>query len=183
MTPSDLLAAQLAAGLPGLAGSAAHFTLRVSEQLLNDLVAAALPSDAAVRTLTAHPRSDNGFDVTVALRKPSFLPPLHAHVTIVRQPVLPAEPVLALRLAGGAGNLLKLAGPFLGGALKLPPGVHLQDDLLSIDLRALLAQRGHAPLLNYVSELHLSTEESALVVRCSLHVATTERQPIADSVS
>src|SRR5207247_6574078 len=147
------------------------------------LVAAALPSDAAVRSVTAHPRPDNGFDVTVVLRKPSFLPPLHARVTIERQPVLPADPVLALRLAGGAGNLLKLAGPLLGGSLKLPAGVRLQDDLLSIDLRALLAERGQVPLLNYVSELHVSTDESALVIRCSTHVATSERHPIADPVT
>ena len=170
MRPGDLLARQLAAGLPGLAGSAAHVTLRLSAQLLNEAIAAALPPDAAVRTVTAQPRPDNGFDVVVVLRKPAFLPPLHAHLMIERQPLLPADPVLVLRLAGGAGNLLKLAGPLLGGSLKLPPGVRLQNGLVSVDLRELLAERRQARLLDYVSELHLSTEESAVVIRVAAHV-------------
>jgi hypothetical protein len=165
VNPLALLNAQLAAGFSGLAGSAAHVTLRISEPLLNDAIAAALPPDAAVRTVTLHPRGDNGFDATIVLRKPAFLPALHAQLTIERQPLLPADPVLVLRLAGGAGNLLKMAGPFLGGSLKLPPGVRLQDDLLSVDLRALLAAQGRAASLAYVTELHVATEASALVVR------------------
>jgi hypothetical protein len=165
VTFHDIVEAQLGAKLPGLAGTAAHATIRVSEVLLNQSIAAALPPTAPVKMVTAHPRADNGFDVSVALRKPAFLPPLHAHLSIERQPTLPADPILVLRLGGGAASLLKMAGPFLGGSLPLPPGIRLQDDHLFVDLRALAAARGQEGLLDYVTELHVATEDGALVVR------------------
>jgi hypothetical protein len=153
---------QLGAGLPGLAGTEARMAIRLSDQLVNQLIAASLPGGGAVRSVTVQARAGNALDVTIVLARPAFLPPLHAQLAIERQPVLPADPVLALRLTGGAGSLLKLAGPWLGGAL--PAGVRLDHDLVLVDVRALLASRGQASHLHYARELQVTTEASAIVV-------------------
>ena len=158
----EIAAGQLAAGLPGLAGSAARMALRLSDQLVNQMIAAALPRAGAVRTVSLHARTGNAIEVTIVLAKPAFLPPLHAQLAIERQPVLPADTVLALRLTGGAGSVMKLAGPWLGGAL--PPGVRLEHDIVLVDIRALLAARGQASHLRYARELRVTTEESAFLV-------------------
>ena len=158
-----VVAEQLAAGLRGLAGSEARAAIRLSDPLVNQVVAASLPRGGAVRAVTIHTRPGNALDVSVALARPAFLPVLNAHLRIERQPALPDDPVLVLRLTGGAGGLLKIAGPFLG-SLPLPPGVRLEHDLVLVDLRALLAAQGHASYLAYVRELRVTTEESVLVV-------------------
>jgi hypothetical protein len=162
---TDVIGGQRATGFAGLAGSTAQATIRISDPLLNQAIAAALPPDGPVRTLTVHARVGNRIDVTLTLRKPSFLPAFHSHLTIERQPVLPEDPVVVLGLAGGAGNLLKLAGPFMGGALRLPPGIRLQDEMVFVDLRAVLAERGQSSLLNYVRQLQLTTDDGAVVVQ------------------
>jgi hypothetical protein len=58
-----------------------------------------------------------------------------------------------------------MAGPFMGGALHLPPGIRLEDDLVFVDLRALLAERGQAALLNYVRRLSVTTDEGAVILQ------------------
>ena len=163
-----ILAEQLGAGLPGLAGSDAHAAVRLSDQLVNQIAAALLPRDGAVRTVTLHARGGNAIDVSVTLAKPAFLPAMHVHLTIERQPTLPGDPVLALRIAGGAGSLLRMAGPLLTGSL--PPGVRLEHDLVLVDVRALLAEHGHSSHLSYVRELRVTTEEGAIVVNVAAGV-------------
>jgi hypothetical protein len=157
-----ILAEQLGAGLPGLAGSDARAAVRLSDQLVNQIAAALLPRDGAVRAVTVRARDGNAIDVSVTLAKPAFLPAMRAQLTIERQPTLPDVPVLALRIAGGAGSLLKIAGPFLSGSL--PPGVRLDHDLLLVDVRALLAEHGQSSHLSYVRDLRVTTEDGAVVV-------------------
>jgi len=168
VTFDDLVRRQIASGLAGLSGSAANATIRVSAAALNEAIAAALPPDGRVRTVTVNPLTENALDVTVVL-KPALLPALHPRLIIERQATLPGDPVLVLRVTGAAGSLMPLARLF-GVAAHLPPGVRLEADRLFVNLHEALDARGQAGWLDYVTELHVGTDESALVVRFAVHV-------------
>lgn len=146
-----------------MAGARVTASLPLSEPLLNDLIGAVLPRGGAVRTVTIQPQDQNRLAVRVKLSKPDFLPPLSATLAIERQPVLPHAPELVFRVLGLPG-LLTLAGPFLSVGTLLPPGVRLQGDLLTIDLAALLAQRGAGDLLAHVQRLQLRSDAGRLVL-------------------
>jgi hypothetical protein len=165
-----VVAEQVAAGLPGLARSEATTILRLSDAVLNQIVAASLPDGGVVRTVTLQVRGGNLVDATVVLNKPSFLPALHVRFAVERQAALPDDPVLTLRMSGGGATLFKLAEPFLGGSMSLPPGVGLEHDLLRLDVRAVLEARGLAAWLRFVRELVVTTEESTLVVAAAFKV-------------
>ena len=154
-----VFATQRASRLPGLAGSDVRARFRIADTLLNEIIAASLPDGGAVRSIVLHAHADNIVDATIDVRK-TFVPTVHVQIAIVRQPVLPADPVVAGRLSGG---LLKFAAPFLSG-LKMPPGIRLDGDLLSVDVAVLLARWGWSAVLEYATELRLVTEEGAVVV-------------------
>jgi len=141
------------------ANAEAH--IRVPDQLINQAVAAALPAGGALRSLAVRARAGNTFDVHATTGK-VFVPTINAQLAIERQPAFPNDPVLVLRIVGGAGTLLKFAGPFLSAAL--PPFVRLEQELLLVDLRALATQYGQAASLAYVRDLRVTTEENAVLV-------------------
>lgn len=159
-----VLVKQLASRFSGLSGSDAQATLRITDRLLNESIAAALPPEGPLRSFVAHSLGGNRIDATVALSRPAFLPPLRVHLVIERGFILPQEPVLVLRIAGGAGGLLRVAAPMLA-ATALPPGVRLDGDRIRVDVRAALAARGQATMLDFVRDLQFTTEEATLVVR------------------
>jgi hypothetical protein len=165
-----LLDEQIAARFAGLTGSDARLTLRISDRLMNDAIAQALVPGGAVRSVVTHALNDNRLDAIVTLARPAFVPPLHLHVAIERGPTLPQDPTLVLRIGGGAGGLLKLVGPLLAGAVSLPPGVRLEKDAMLVDVRALLAARGLTAVLDYVRDLQITTEESAVLVHIDARV-------------
>jgi hypothetical protein len=148
----------------GLSGSELGGTIRISDRLLNECISAALPSNGPIRALTVRSREGNWLDAKVTLAKPSFLPPLSAELVIDRQPTLPNDPVLALRLAGNAGSLMKLLNSPLRRAVSLPPGIRIDGDRLLVDLRAVLQDRGQASLLDYVQQMCVTTEEAGMAV-------------------
>lgn len=157
-----ILAQQLGSGLSGLAGSDARVTLKLAEQFVNDAVAALLPPDGRVRAVAVAPRAGNAIGVTVTLAKPGFLPPLHATLEIDKQPALPGDPVLTLRISGGAGTLLKMAGSVVAGAL--PPWARLEQDRVLVDVHAVAAAYGQSALLRYARILRVTTEDRIVVV-------------------
>src|SRR5580765_3157194 len=114
-----VLTRQQSLGFRGLAGSDVHATVRLSAELLNEALRAFLPSMPAVRRLELEPHAGNRIDVRVELAKPAFLPALNLTVEIERQPMLPSDPVLVLRL-GGAGGMMRLAGPAIAAFGSLP---------------------------------------------------------------
>ena len=164
-----VLAAELASRFAGLAGSDAQATLRVSDRLLNASIAAALQPGGPIRSAVVHSLEGNRLDAIVTLTRPAFVPPLHIHLAIERGFILPQEPVLVLRITGGAGGLLKIVAPMLRSA-KLPPGLRLDGDQLFVDVRAVLAARGQAEMLDFVRDLQFTTEDSTLVVRIAAAV-------------
>lgn len=165
-----ILAAQLASRFTGLTGSDARATLRISDQLLNEGLVAALPPDGVLRALTINAQNGNILGVAVTLRRPAFLPTLHARLAIERQPSFPDDPVLGLRITGGSAGLLKFAGGMLGTSIRLPPGVRLQDEVVLVDLRAAFAARGLSQLLDYATEVRVTAEDGATIVQVSARV-------------
>jgi hypothetical protein len=161
---------QQSLGFQGLSGSAFSGTIRIADALLNACIAAALPADGIVRTMTAASREDNRVDAKVTLARPSFLPPMTVQLAIERQPALPADPVLVLRVAGGAGSLLKLTSSFVRRAAALPPGIAIDGDRVLVDIRGLLQGRGQAQLLDFAQQIVVTTEEGRLAVEVQARV-------------
>lgn len=159
-----ILSKQREAGFPGLAGSAIDAAIRVSEALLNELLGGFFPAGGALRGVTIHPHAGNRLGVRVTLAKPAFLPPMTLGLAIERQPRLPADPVLVLELTGAAG-MLRLVAPAITGMGLLPHGVRFEDGRFFVDVRLLLLERGQADLLDHLSELQITSEEGAVVVK------------------
>ena len=165
---STLLETLRASGFRDLAGTRLTATIPIGERLLNDIVAAALPPSAPVRDVTVQPQADNRLSVRVKLARLDFLPPVTLTLAIERQPELPASPALRLRIAGLPG-LLGFAGPLLVNP-KLPPGVRLDGDLVTIDIATLLVHHGQKELLSYLERLHVTSEAGRLVVDLAARV-------------
>lgn len=165
----ELFSREQTAGFPGLAGSDARATIRVAAPLLNEAVTTALASVSAVRDVSVQPRASNRFDVRLTLAKPAFLPSLNLTLVVERQPQLPADPVLVLRITG-AGGMMRLAAPAITSFGLLPPGVRMESDHVLVDLRTLLQQHGQQQVLDYAEQLQVMTEEGTLIVLVQLRI-------------
>jgi hypothetical protein len=165
----ELFNRQQASGFPGLAGSDARATIRIAAPLLNDAVTTALAAKPAVRDVSVQPRASNRFDVRLTLARPAFLPSLNLTLVIERQPELPADPVLGMRITG-AGGMMRLAAPAITSFGLLPPGVQLDGDHLMVNLRTLLQQHGQAALLDYAEQMQVMTEEGALILLVQVRI-------------
>ena len=155
-----LFADQERHGFPDLAGSSGEGSIRVSERLLNGIVADLLEGSTSIKSLHVTPRAGDRFGVRVSVAKPSFLPPISLDVAVEKQPSLPDDPVMVLGLSG-LGGVLRFAGGFLKS---LPPGVRMEGERVFIDLRAALAAKGLTSVLNYVEALRVTSEEGRVVV-------------------
>ena len=149
-------------GFRDVAGARLSTSIPVSERLINELVAASMPSHVPVREAHVRPEAGNRFSVRVA-PKSGFLPSLTLKLTIERQPDFPGSPELVLRM-GSMGGLFGLATAAFPIAQMLPPGVRLDGELIYVDLQALAAQRGAGDLMRYVRELHVTTDEGRAIL-------------------
>jgi hypothetical protein len=151
-----------------LAGSRVSASIPVSERLLNEILAAAMPPSVPVSVLSIRPQKGNRLAVRARLSRVDFLPPINLTVEIERQPELPDSP-LVLRLISFPG-LMALAGAALPIASMLPPGVRMEKDRLHVDVRALLERQGYGDLLAFVASLRITTDEGKLIVELDLRV-------------
>ena len=166
---ASLLARLQATRLADLAGSEAYTVIRIGERLLNESAAAFMPPSGLVRDVRIHPRASNQIDLQLKLAKPAFLPAFNISLQIERQPQLPEEAELVLRLSG-AGGLLRLAGPAIGSSGALPPFLRMDGDRVIVDVRRALQSRGYAEMLDYVDQVQVLTEESRLVLAIQFKV-------------
>lgn len=158
-----LIERQQAGGFPGLAGSEMHATIRISAQLLNEAIAGYLGSGSPpIRSLTVSPRVGSRIDVRIDPGRP-FIPTFTVTLVIDRQPQLPADPVLVLRLTGAAA-MLRLAGPVVGNLARLPPGVRLDGERLLVDIRTLLQPYDPGRLGELAREIEVATLDGAVVL-------------------
>ena len=143
-----------------LAGARVSASIPVSERLLNELVASAIPPSVPVRDVTIQPRRGDRFSVRARLARVDFLPPINITVAIERQPELPDSP-LVLRLTAFPGLIIGAAFPI---ASKLPPGIRMDKDRVLVDLKTLAESQGYADLLTLVEKVRLTTDEGRLIV-------------------
>jgi hypothetical protein len=153
---------QQASGFPDVAGARASATLPISDRLVTRLVAQSLPPSAPISEIDVRAGNANRFSVRVRLTRPALLPPITVNLAIDRQPVLPSDPVLILRLL--STGLLSFAGAAARFFNVLPPGIRIDGELIFVDFRALLAPRGLAAHLNYLEHLEITTEEGRFII-------------------
>lgn len=163
-----------ATGFSDLRGARADITLPMSDRMLNEALAQAMPPSAPVRDLELDSRPGNRIGLRFKVAAASFLPPLSVTLTIDEQPRLPASPVLVLKLE--MGGLLSMAGSALRFLDALPPGIRVAGDRIHVDIAALLAQQGLGELLDYVEHLEVTTAAGAVVVSMRAGVRAGEGQ-------
>src|SRR5205814_300177 len=83
----------------------------------------------------------------------AFLPAIPVGVVIDRQPNLPSQPVLGLRIASPL--IAAAAGPLAGFFKSLPPWVRLDGAHVSIDLEGAAASYGAAEAFGYLRAIAL----------------------------
>ena len=167
---SELLARLQSTSFADLAGTRVSARIPVSRALVNQLVARALQERSApVRQIDIRPQEGDRLDAVVTLTLP-LVPPLTVGVVVERQPQFPASPVLVLRwsLLGGVGALLS---KFFGPHQKLPPGVRLDGDRVTVDIPAAAAGTPAAQLVGYVRRLEVHTAPDRLIVDADLEVS------------
>lgn len=145
-----------------LAGARLAATFPIAQRLVNGIIAATLPPGLAVGEVTIEARPDNRLHLRVRLARPAFLPPLAVPLDIERQPVLPGDPVLVLRLGAGAAGAI--AGTVLRLVSALPPGVTARDRRIFVDIAALLVQQGQGDLLDCLEHLEITTGAGVILV-------------------
>ena len=152
-----------------LGGTRVSATVPVSARLINEMVATAIRAGGPVREVRVQPLAGDVFSVRVAPRA-SLLPPITLRLEIIRQPELPASPVLVLRMAT-MGGLFGLASAALPIAGMLPPGVRLDGDRINVDLRAMAAERGAADVFHHLRAMRVNTEDGRVIVRADLAIS------------
>jgi hypothetical protein len=157
---AELWREQRAAGFRDLEGADGWVRLPVSDRLLADVLKR-LPGSTLLSGVELIAEADNRFVVRVRVARLP-MPPLRLELEIARQPVLPALPVLVLRMRSRGVAVLAAAVSRFGAAL--PPEVRLDGDLIRVDVAALLTRFGAADALDYLSHLEVTTEPGRVVI-------------------
>ena len=157
-----LLREQQASDFPDVAGARASVTLPLSDRLVSRLVSQSLPPSAPVRDVELRAQDGNRFSVRVRLTRPALMPPITVNLAIEQQPALPSSPVFAVRLL--STGLFSFAGAAMRFFNVLPPGLRMDGDLIYVDVRTLLEQRGLAEYLRYLEHLEVTTEEGRFIL-------------------
>jgi hypothetical protein len=159
----ELLHAQYRSGFPAFTGSEATLALPVDDRWITDVMQATTPAGAPIRDLQVRSLAADRFQVAFHIAKMPFLPAMTLTFEVHRQPELPQDPVLVLRLTGPAG-VLAMVLPVLLKKDVLPPGVSLEGELLSLNVQTLLEQRGAGDVLRCIKALTLHTREGKFIV-------------------
>jgi hypothetical protein len=159
----DLIAQQQRSGCADFIGTEGQGSIRVTDRMLNQVIAMEMTPGRAVRDLQVRAMAGDRLQARVVLARPSFMPALTIGIVVERQPALPDAPVLIAKLEG-AGGLLRLAGAATAFFNVLPRGIRVEGDRVHVDVRALLEARGLAFVLPHLDELRVHTEEGAVRV-------------------
>jgi hypothetical protein len=159
----ELLQRQIRARCPDLTGGEASATIPASDRLLNEAIAFMLPSGGRIREVQLQSEDGNRLTARVRLSSPGFLPAIPVTFVIEEQPVLPQRPVLGLRLSSSSG-LVAMAMSALSSFVTLPPGIAIEGERIQVDIGRLLAERNLQEVLDYVTDLRVSTRAGAVVI-------------------
>jgi len=153
-----------------LAGAEAFVKVPLPEAIVNAFVETAiLPSVPALRALRVAFHEGNRVDVIVAL--PSRLLPAIT-VPLEIEPHVHMGPSPTVRLHLLQGGVAGLLGPLAGAwSDRLPRGVRIDQRVVEIDVRTLLAGRDPWGLLDLLQQARVTTTPSTLWVEVALGVA------------
>ena len=163
----QLLLDQRANQFADFSGARASVTIPVSDRVITALAQSKRP--AALRDLDVRADGNNRLTVAIKLQSPSWLPRISAELAVERQPQLPGSPVLVLRLLS-RGAIAALAGPAAKFLNVLPRWLHLERELVIVDLEELLRAYGAAEVLAYATRLELGTLPGAFVLSLEARV-------------
>ena len=150
---------------PGdIAGTSLSGEIPLSESLINRQIAQQLDRHAHIASVVVTLQGGDEALVRVEPRM-RFIPTVPVVVRIERQPDLPHDPTLRLRWTmPSAGPLGLIAGAIAGYLKKLPEWVQIDRDLITIDLRAFLRDRGLEEALGLVRRAAVHTRPGTLIV-------------------
>jgi hypothetical protein len=163
----DILAAilrqQASAGFPDLAGTDVSATIPVSDRLLTEIIGRMLPASSPIQDVRLEAQAGDTIKVSLRASAARLSLPLSMVLMIDRQPELPHDPNVGLRLAG-MPLALSLAGPLTKFLGFLPPGITIDGDRLTVDVATLLTRHGRGDVLRHLTALRLTTTPGAVVV-------------------
>lgn len=159
---ASLLREQQAMDFADLAGATASLTLPLSDRFVSRLITSHLPASSPVRELEVCAEGGNQVVLRVRVARLSFIPRVRVKLLIEQQPVLPSSPVIVFRIV--SEGLAALAGTALRFLKVLPPGVHLDGDMLQVNIAQLLANYGLADVVAYLTHLEVTTAERRIVL-------------------
>jgi hypothetical protein len=166
-----LLNEQQGSQFADIGGSEAAAVIPISDRLVTAIVTRRLPPSMPVRTVQVTAEANDRFSVRVKLSAPALMPPLVVRFAIVRQPELPASPILELAIVGGLGAMM---APLVRLFAAMPPWIHLDRDRIHLDVRALAVQQGGAAVFPYVRLLQVTTAPGRFVLRMQASLPNRE---------
>jgi hypothetical protein len=154
------------------AGGTVSGEIPLSNDVVNRAIATHLQrSGGPVAAARVEAIGDDRFTAEVLVRAPVPVPPLRIQASIEQQPQFPQPALLGMRWTMPAlGPLAMFAGPALSFLKKLPPGMHVEGDRLTVDVADILRSRGLGDVLRYISTARIHTRAGAFVLRFELRV-------------
>jgi hypothetical protein len=170
MTLADLTRRFLGGEPSELAGAGVAGEIPVTGAVANRLIAQRLEgSQLPVTAVQFEPHDGNEFTIRLSLRV-RLVPAVTIAARIEQQPTFPHDPVLTLRWTlPGLGPLAMIVSPIIA-SFALPPGIRIQGDRVTIDVREVLQARGLGEVADYIEGLQVHTREGAFLARFSLRV-------------
>jgi hypothetical protein len=166
----DTLQRQQRDGFPDFAGTEVAATIPVSDRLINELIAASLPSGGKVREILVQAEDGNRVTARIRLSASNLIPSIPVTLAIEDQPKLPEQPLLGLRLSHASG-FVALAASALPSMVTLPPGISMDGDRIRLDIRRLLAERHMDDLLEHLTDLRVNTRAGAIILEVRARIA------------
>lgn len=157
--------------LEELQGTRLAGEIPLTDAVVNRVIAARL-AGAKLPVSAAHVEALDGNVLRVKI-VPSvrLFPSISAEAHIERQPEFPDYPVLRLRWSiAGAGALARLVAPIIASFKSLPPGIRIEGDVITIDVRELLVARGFGEIIEYVAGLRIETRNGVLLVKFEVSI-------------
>jgi hypothetical protein len=149
-----------------LAGTRVSADVPLPQGLLDQIIAEKIRPGGPVREISVRPEPGRA-RVIVKMARPSFLPPISVVLTVEQQPDLPASPILVLRV-GMLPGVAALLGTGISFLNVLPPGLRFEGDRLSVNLAALLNERGYGWALPYLRSINISFEAGRILGRVEM---------------
>lgn len=161
----DRLRHLLGARFEELSGTYVAGQLPFTDAVVNRAIAEQLRSSARVAAAHVHARDGDALDVHLTLRGVPLISSVPLGLRIRQQPVLPDSPVLGIEWSlAGLGALARMAGPFITRLASLPPGVRMDENRITLDLREALRTQGLEDLLRLARRLEVHTQEGRIVL-------------------